>query len=274
MLCLLCYNFVVASQLSKVGTSNGSVFGGVNERILEGNMGGKPTFKDLISDPWHRNIINTLESAYVSPLPENIQTILIDATYWADVIPKQGYNWVKNTLLLASKIIDNTAVDMFWIKLYALLAEPGPYFSKGEELIGEFKNKPETVTKRAFFDSIELSHTISKVKDTFSESELMAITYLRHCRCHVHQNAYRVRLSPKNIEVIKDFKEPLVGKKISIDDFLTEISKIFDQISPMERVDQGLENVLAIRFCEKISSQLRNVKRALNNFEKTNFIQM
>ena len=57
-----------------------------------------------------------------------------------------------------------------------------------------------------------------------------------------------------------------------VDEFLTEISKVFGRISPMERVDPGLENALAQVFCAKISTQLKDLRRALKNFQQTNFL--
>ena len=238
----------------------------------------KPTYADLQKDPWHRNIIKLLEESQGSPLPEPLQKLLVDIAFWGELFPKQGKQWVRTTLDIIKKVgtgaTCDAEYDIFWIKLYAFFTEAGPYFGKGGEILGSaidrMKPSPE---KKLILAANQLKLEIEYMLDLLNDLDKVAITYVRHCRCHVHQNAYRVKYNQNRPEVIKEnFKDRLLNQDIHVDVFLKMMTEAFDQVTPPERAALGIENSIAVRIANKLLPNLARVESALNAWELANSV--
>ena len=85
------------------------------------------TFEDIKMDPSQKLYIELAEKKYGTPLPAEIQQIMLEISTKAVERTEQRLRWTRLMYNLTKKINSGKAVDsdfpLFWIYLYGLLTE-------------------------------------------------------------------------------------------------------------------------------------------------------
>ena len=157
----------------------------------------KVIYKDLENDPFQKSIIVELEKVYGSPLPEEVQTYLIDSATSSSMRVQQTRRWVQNTVAATHNILLNKAHDseylLFWIMIYSIIFEYAPSEQKNKKFIELF------VTQNKILKSLEL--LVSKLND----EEKILIKFYRHSNVHMHLDYIRYRADVKDGKIVKLF---------------------------------------------------------------------
>ncbi len=155
----------------------------------------KVTYKDLENDPFQKSLIIELEKVYGSPLPEDVQTFLIDSATSSSMRVEQTRRWVQNTVAVINSILSRKAHDseylIFWILIYSIIFEYEPSEQKNKKFIELFE------AQNKILNSLEL------IVSQFSEEEKTLIKFYRHSNSHMHLNYIRYRADVKDGKIVK-----------------------------------------------------------------------
>lgn len=200
-------------------------------------MARKITFEDLQRDPFHAQLIKAAEETAGSPLPDEVKEWMVNQASWADIIPKQIAEWIKD-LNRVSEVISAEKQcpsdhGIFWIRLYGLLTETRKYFGPGTLVI-------EGKSGRLINELIE------RIFAKFSEEEFLWIEHERMCHCHVNQGYNRKSLI-KGKDGKYKIKDSYSG--LSIDDLDQKLQSVI-------RPYQGNSRPMAKEFSNRIRSEL------------------
>jgi hypothetical protein len=148
-------------------------------------MARKITFEDLARDPFHAQLIKAAEQTVGTPLPNEVKEWMVNQASWADIIPKQIVEWVKDLKRVSDSILAGTECPsdygIFWVRLYGLLTEIRKYFGPGTLVIEEKSGRI-------------INELIERILAKFSQEEFLWIEHERMCHCHVNQQYNRKSL--------------------------------------------------------------------------------
>jgi hypothetical protein len=157
----------------------------------------KIIYKDLENDPFQKSIIVELEKVYGFPLPEEVQTFLIDSAISSSMRVEQTRRWIQNTVAVINNILSKKAHDpeylLFWILIYSIIFEYAPSEQKNKKFIELF------AAQSKILKSLEL--LVSKLND----EEKILIKFYRHSNAHMHLNYIRYRADVKDGIIVKLF---------------------------------------------------------------------
>ena len=140
------------------------------------------TFEDIKNDPSQKLIIESLEEKYGSPIPPDIQQLVLEINTKAVERTNQRMRWTRLIYSLTNKIAAGNANDsdfpLFWIYLFGLLTE----------MISDFDLYLKIGIIPDFLKPIYI--TLCNIKELFNDNEIRFIKYMRHNHVHLHLDYY------------------------------------------------------------------------------------
>ncbi|MFA4907309.1 MAG: hypothetical protein WC602_03495 [archaeon] len=153
------------------------------------------TFEDLKIDPSQKFYIELAEQKYGTPLPYEIQQIMLEINTKVVEQSEQRLRWTRLIYNITNKIISGKAVEsdfpLFWIYLYGLLTE----------MLSDFDLYLRIGKIPDFIEPIYI--TASYIKSFFSDDEIRFIKFMRHNHVHLHLDYYWSKTTIQNGFIVK-----------------------------------------------------------------------
>lgn len=174
--------------------------------------------------------------------------------------------WVRNLHLACEALREHASHSRglfalaFWIGLYGVLTEVRTRYREMPELLRllreEGKEHPYIAASSRVFDACEAARA------SFSEEELVFVTFMRQIHAHVYQDGFEYAVERKNPEknqpgTIRDKQMiPLLQRHIAVD----EAHRILDEISAKNGHDQLR---VATNFAHKVGPAVEQLREAM-----------
>lgn len=130
------------------------------------------------------HLVRALSTVTGTEYTEGERLTIEDIDRWARIVPLKAQQWVDNCLRLAALLAARRAVvsdvAWFWISLYGLLDELGPYFEGHAKLFGE--------------GAVAVAKQIRDIRSLLTEDELWYLDYLRQEMAHPFTHVLRLKI--------------------------------------------------------------------------------
>lgn len=150
----------------------------------------KKSFDEIKNEPNQKRLVQLAEAKYGTPLPENIQNLIIEGYYRSSERVSDIDRWVKilqsTTSNIVNEIAEDTEYPLFWIYLYGVVYE----------IEQDFEDHKTQVGLPGFLQAIY--DNLKSILECFDTEELGFIKFMRNKHVHVFLDYYWSRVKQKD----------------------------------------------------------------------------
>ncbi len=202
----------------------------------------KPTFADLEKDLKQKAIIQAAEELHGSPLPKDIQLLMLDIAIQSSINVQNTLKWITSLESISNSIISSTAhrsdYPLFWIYLYGIVIEFHSHLIERRELY----EKVDFL--KPVLDSAEM------ILATLATDNISFIKFMRHSHVHISLDYIWHQAKMKDGE-LSEVKPPYDSDAIEISQRIIE-------------EHGGDQQAVALTFASKIINDVSNLLQAAN----------
>ena len=202
----------------------------------------KPTFADLEKDLKQKAIIQAAEELHGSPLPKDIQLLMLDIAIQSSINVQNTLKWIISLESISNSIISSTAhrsdYPLFWIYLYGIVIEFHSHLIERRELY----EKVDFL--KPVLDSAEM------ILATLATDNISFIKFMRHSHVHISLDYIWHQAKMKDGE-LSEVKPPYDSDAIEISQRIIE-------------EHGGDQQAVALTFASKIINDVSNLLQAAN----------